>query len=283
MAVDREQMDREQKESWARAAANWGRRQLDMQERNAVVSRAMVDAVDPRPGERLLELAAGPGETGFEAAARVGPDGSLLSTDQASEMVDVARARAAELGLQNVEFGALDAQKMDLEDNAFDAVLCRFGYMLMTDRAAALSETRRVLRPGGRLALAVWDRPDRNMWLAAPVMQLAARGLISPPSPGTPTPFAMADRDLVASELEQAGFTDVDVQRLEYAGDYPDFDYYWTLTLDLAAPVRDALDKTDEAGAAEVREAVREVLAEYRDDGEALRIPASVLMASARA
>ena len=282
MAVDREQLDREQKASWARAAERWGRHQDELRAQTEQVSRWMVDAIDPRPGERLLELAAGPGETGFEAARRVGPEGSLISSDQAQEMVDVARARAAELGLENVEFRVLDAQRLELESDSVDAVLCRFGYMLMTNRQGALRETHRVLRPGGRLALATWDTPDRNMWMAAPVIQLASRGLFTLPEPDTPTPFSMADRDLVASELQQAGFSDVDVQRVEYAHHYPDFDHYWGLTLDLAAPLREALTKLDEAGMAELRDAVRESLAQYEGD-DGLSIPSSAVVARARA
>lgn len=282
MAVDREQLDREQKASWARAAERWGRWQAELRERTEPVSRWMVDAIDPRPGQRLLELAAGPGETGFEALRRVGPQGSLISSDQAQEMVDVARARAAELGLDNVEFRVLDAQRLELESDSVDAVLCRFGYMLMTDRQGALSETHRVLRSGGRLALAAWDTPDRNLWMAAPIMQLASRGLFTLPAPDTPTPFSLADHDLVARELEQAGFTDVDVQSVESVSNYGDFDRYWDMTLDLAAPLRDALDKLDAAGAAELRDAVRDSLAQFDGPG-GLEMPSSAVVASARA
>jgi SAM-dependent methyltransferase len=90
-----------------------------------------VTAIDPKPGQRVLELAAGPGETGFLVAQRLGPDGTLLSTDQSPDMVEVARRRAAELGLTNVEFQVLDGQQIDLDERSFDAVLCRWGYMLM--------------------------------------------------------------------------------------------------------------------------------------------------------
>jgi ubiquinone/menaquinone biosynthesis C-methylase UbiE len=282
--VDREQLDRDQKASWSRAAGRWGRRQAELREQTEPVARWLVDALDPQPGAQVLELAAGPGETGFMAAARVGPDGSLLCTDQSEEMVAVARARAAELGLDNVEFRVLDAQRPDLASASVDAVVCRWGYMLMVDREAALRETHRVLRPGGRLALATWDTPDRNMWMAAPVMQLVARGAFSIPQPGEPTPFSMADQEEVARALERAGFHDVHVQRLEYANRYADFEHYWDMTLDLAAPVTDALSKLEEDAAAEVREDVREALAPFvADDGQSLSIPSSAVVAHAEA
>src|SRR5438270_12214558 len=109
MSVDQQELDRLQRESWRRAAAAWGRRQKVLRERTARVSQWLVESLDPQPGQRLLELAAGPGETGFIAAERVRPGGSLLSTDQSPEMIEVARARAAELELDNVEFAVVDA------------------------------------------------------------------------------------------------------------------------------------------------------------------------------
>ena len=83
-------------------------------------------------------------------------------------MVDAARRNGEARGLENVEYQVLDAERMGLDDDSFDGVLCRWGYMLMADPAAALEETRRVLRDGGTLAFAVWQTPDRNAWAAIP-------------------------------------------------------------------------------------------------------------------
>ena len=140
-------------ESWEEAAPGWTRRQEEIRAFGAPVSHWMVQAIDPQPGQRLLELAAGLGETGFLAAELVAPVGGLIVTDQAAAMLEGARARAHELGLTNVEFQVMGAEWIDLPVASVDAVLCRWGYMLMDDPAAALSETRRVLRPGGRVAL----------------------------------------------------------------------------------------------------------------------------------
>lgn len=186
MTADRDQA---QREAWSRAAAAWERRQAEMRESLAPLSRWMVDSIDPRPGQRVLELAAGPGETGFIAARELGDEGRLISTDQSSEMVEVARRRAADLGLRNIDFAVVDAQQIDLQPDSFDAVLCRFGYMLMGDPDAALAGTRRVLRSGGRLAMATWDTSDRNLWMAVPVIQLVSRGALPMPDPTAPGPF----------------------------------------------------------------------------------------------
>jgi SAM-dependent methyltransferase len=110
----------------------------------------------------------------------------VISTDFAPEMVDVARRQSEARGLTNVEHRVLDAERMDLDDDSVDGVVCRWGYMLMADPAAALRETRRVLRDGGRLAFAVWGAPDRNPWVAVPGMTLVQRGHMPPPEPGAP-------------------------------------------------------------------------------------------------
>ena len=174
----------------------------------------MLDAVSLQPGEQVLELAAGLGETGLLAAELVAPTGGVIVSDQADAMLDGARERADELGLTNVEFRVLGAEWIDLPLASVDAVLCRWGYMLLADPAAALGETRRVLRPQGRVALAVWDSIEHNPWAALPALELRERGLAAPPAPGTPGPFALGEPERVRELLEQAGFAEIDVQAI---------------------------------------------------------------------
>jgi ubiquinone/menaquinone biosynthesis C-methylase UbiE len=283
VSTDAHAADQAARETWARAASAWERRQDQLREATAAVSQGMVDAIDPQPGQRVLELAAGPGETGFIAAQRLGPEGRLISTDQSSEMVAVAQRRARALGLENVDFAVLDAQHIDLEPDSFDAVLCRFGYMLMADPAAALRGTRRVLKPGGRLALAVWDNPQRNLWMAVPVMTLVARGVMEPPAEHAPTPFSMADRDALAERLTEAGFSEILIVEVTFTQTYASFDQYWEITRDLAAPIAQALTTLDEAGSAAVRGAVQEALGQFAIDGGELSIPAVAVLATATA
>jgi len=198
--------------NWKAMAAGWERRRADIEKITAPVTEWLVGALAPQPGETILELAAGPGDTGFKAAAVVGGAGRLISTDFSPEMLEVGRRRAAELGLTNVEHRVIDAEGIDLEDDSVDGVLCRFGYMLMADPAAALSETRRVLRPGGRLALAVWREAPRNPWVAIAGRVLVEGGYVAPPDPGAPSMFSMATDEGMRELLEGAGF---DVERLE--------------------------------------------------------------------
>ena len=275
--------DMEQREAWHRAARGWERWQAELREVSAPVADWLVNAIDPQPGQRVLELAAGPGETGFLVARRLGPTGTLLSTDQSPDMVEVARRRAQELGLGNVEFRVLDGQQIDLDEHSFDAVLCRWGYMLMAEPDAALRGTRRVLRDGGRLALATWDTPDRNLWMSAPVMQLISRGAFPPPEPGAPGPFSMAETAQLEQRLASAGFQQTETDKVEFDHVYPSFDQYWEMSLDLGAPLAAAMAELDEATVAEVRDAVRSALAPFAGSDGVLRIPASAVVAAARA
>lgn len=282
MAMDAQELDRRQRELWRRGAQGWERRQASLREKTAPVSRWLVDAVGPQPGERVLELAAGPGETGFIAAQRIGPEGRLLCTDQAPEMIEVARRRASELGLTNVDFAVIDAQELELESGSFDAALCRWGYMLMADPNEAMRRTRVALRSEGRLAMATWDRPDRNLWMAAPAMALVGQGIIPPPNPADPSPFALPDPVDVEGRLRSAGFASVRTDRLEFSQRYPSFDEYWAETLDCGAPIAAAVAGLQAAQVDAIQMATRQTLSQFTTDDGGIDIPASAVVAVAR-
>ena len=194
MAPDLDEYRRTSRDSWDRFAGNWEREHDFLWSRTGPLGERLVERLDPQPGDTVLELAAGTGDTGFLAAERIGADGKLISTDFAPAMVEAARRGAEARDLGEAEFRVLDAERMDLDDSSVDGVLCRFGYMLMADPAAALSETRRVLRDGGRLSFAVWGPPDRNLWAAIPGMTMVEQGHMPPPEPGAPGIFALGDR-----------------------------------------------------------------------------------------
>jgi SAM-dependent methyltransferase len=237
----------------------------------------MIDKLALQPGQRLLELAAGPGETGFLAAELVLPGGTLICSDQSDAMIEVARARAAELGLTNVEFRVINAESIALPVASIDAVLCRFGYMLMVDPAAALFETRRVLSPGGRVALAVWASAEENPCLTVASRVLVEHGLIEPPDPDGPGVFALADPVRLTALLDEAGFTDITVEPIDIVQAAPSFEFWWKMLLALS-PSGAAVRAADPAVAKEVAGEVEQRLDRYR-----LAIPGRVLVASAEA
>jgi SAM-dependent methyltransferase len=270
-------------EGWEAAAPGWVRRQELMRRYAAPVSHSMLDALELQPGERVLELAGGVGETGMLAAELVAPGGNVTISDQAEAMLDGARARAAELGLGNVEFRVLNAEWIDLPLASLDAVVCRWGYMLMADPGAALAETRRVLAPGGRLALAVWDTIQENPWAALPGAVLVERGLTSPPAPGTPGPFALGDPERLRGLLAGAGFGEIDVQALSVTRRQGSFDEFWESTLDISRAFHDAVMGRPEAEIEEIRQAVAVRLAPFTAADGRLEIPGRTLVASASA
>jgi SAM-dependent methyltransferase len=270
--------------NWEEAAAGWVRREREIREWAAPVSQWLIEALAPQPGERVLELAAGLGETALLAAELVAPLGGVVISDQAEAMLVGARARAAELGLANVEFQVLNAEWIDLPVASVDAVICRWGYMLMADPAAALSETRRVLRPAGRLAFAVWDSIASNPWAALPAQVLADRGLASFGSDGdAPGPFRLGDRERVRELLEEAGFTEIAIDAIELERRHPGFTDFWELTLDLSRSFHDAVLARPQREIDEIEAALAERLAGYTQADGTLAIPGRTLVASASA
>ena len=180
-----------------------------------------MEKADPQPGQTLLDIAAGTGDLGFAVAERVGEDGHVISTDFSPKMIEVARRNGERRGLTQVEYRVLDAEKMELDDDSVDGVVCRWGYMLMADPAAALKETRRVLRDGGPLAFAVWTGPDRNPWAAVPAKTVVQRGHMPPPEPGAPGIFAMGDPDRIGELVMQAGFGEPELEEIAFEFRYP--------------------------------------------------------------
>jgi ubiquinone/menaquinone biosynthesis C-methylase UbiE len=220
--------------TWEQMAGGWENDRRAVWEASRAVGEWLVDALDPKPGDTVLELAAGVGDTGLAAAARVGAAGRLISTDFSEPMVDAARRRADELGVSNVEFRTMDAQEMDLPGESVDGVLCRWGYMLMADPVAALQETRRVLRPGGRVAFSVWGDPPANPWASVPAAAYMEHTGDQPRDPLAPGIFGMASEERTRQLLHEAGLTPVRVERVEMAWRFDTATDYWQYVLDLA-------------------------------------------------
>jgi ubiquinone/menaquinone biosynthesis C-methylase UbiE len=275
------EQDEQQRAMWRRGALGWERRQESLRKKTAPVAQWLVNAIDPQRGEQVLELAAGPGETGFMIAQRLGPEGKLLCTDQSPEMVEVARRRASELGLTNVDFAVIDAQQLELKQGEFDGAVCRWGYMLMADPDEAMRRTRAALRDGGRLALATWDRPDRNLWLAAPVLALVGHGAMPPPNPADPSPFALPEPTDLERRLRSAGFSEARSERVELRQTYPSFDEYWAETMDMAAPVAEAVAAVSPTEAEAARASTQDTLSQFTAADGQIDVPAMAVVAAA--
>lgn len=260
-------------------APAWERRRTDIERIAAPVRDWMLRDLRAKAGQTVLELAAGTGDTGFEAAAALGDRGRLLSTDFSPAMLAAARRRGAELGVANVDYRVLDAEQMELDDDSVDGVLCRFGYMLMADPAAALAETRRVLRPGGRLALSVWGAPERNPFFTAIVIALVQRGLMPPPDPAGPGLFSMADPARTKRLLETAGFSDVRTEEVPVCFEIPDIDEYVDVISDTAGSIALAVRELPGPDRHAVKAQAEAALERFSEHG-GYRIPGVALCAA---
>jgi SAM-dependent methyltransferase len=269
---------------WGDAAGAWAEL-ADRPEEGAQAAAAawILENADLRPGDEVLELAGGTGQVGFQAARLVGPEGRVVCSDFAEPMAQAAAERAKRQGLANVEARVLDAERLALrEGEAFDAVICRFGYMLMADPLQALRESLRALRPGGRLALAVWGRAERNPALNLILDAMMAELDAPPPEPGTPGPFALDDPARVAALLEQAGFADVHAELLESERRNDSLEAWWEHMLKVAGPVIAILEALPDERVEAIRGRAFASAAQYARDGRGVRFPAELCVARAR-
>jgi enediyne biosynthesis protein CalE5 len=206
--------DKEQK-TWTLVAPGWRKHDVRMTEAAVPVTNCMLERAHIHTGAHVLDIASGAGEPALTAARRVGPTGKIIGTDFVPEMLAYAREKAQRDGLRHVEFRVVDGEELEFPDASFDAVTMRFGLMFMPDPVECLKRVHRVLKPGGRVAVAVWAAPDKNPWGAIPMGILRKRLNLTPPTPGTPGLFAMADEKRLRSVFEDAGFKDITIEPVD--------------------------------------------------------------------
>jgi SAM-dependent methyltransferase len=231
----------------------------------------------------VLELAAGPGDTGFLAAGMIEPGGSLISSDASERMLEVARERARELGIENAEFKRLELEWIDLPTASIDVILCRWGVMLTVDPETALREMRRVLVPGGRSVLAVWDQPELNPWLVLPERAIVELGYSPPVDPGRPGPFSLSAPGRLHELLESAGFVEVVVESLELRQPPVTVREVIAEKLDLSRNFADVYEQLSAEQRAALEQKITDLEQPYADADGRFVLPARSLVAAATA
>ncbi len=266
---------------WSGVASRWADNADDVDRRGAEVAERMLEAAAVRPGDRVLELACGPGGAGLAAAARVGSGGEVVLSDVVPEMTSIAAARARNRGLDNVRTATLDLEQIDEPDGSYDIVLCREGLMFAVQPDCAVNEMHRVLRPGGRLAIAVWGSQGANPWLGIVFDALTSIMGSTVPPPGVPGPFALDDDARLGNLMQAAGFVDIAIDHIPTPLRSPTFEAWWARTGAVAGPVAAIIARLDPTTKIALEQRVRASAAPYMTT-TGLQFPGLTVLASAR-
>lgn len=267
---------------WGSVAPAWDQHRRHAGTYTAPVSDALITAAAPHPGDAILELACGTGDLARRLASRVGADGQVLATDYAPAMVSLATATLAEC--PQASTAVVDAAATGLAPASYTAVVCAMGLMFLPDPTAALKDWRRVLRPGGRLAAAVWAGPGDNLWVASLGMSAAMNGLaVGGPPTGPGGLFSLADPEVLAQAATDAGFTGVTVDRTPLSFRYASTDEHFEIVASLAGPLATLLATASQEQRDAVRATCAEVLSGQVAADGSLQLAGLALILSARA
>jgi ubiquinone/menaquinone biosynthesis C-methylase UbiE len=267
--------------SWSTVAPDWGELTDRIDRQLGGAADWIIQALALEEGERVLELAGGPGTLSVLAARAVGPSGHVLYSDFAEPMADVARRRFNAEGLESVECRVIDAEAIDLPDASVDAVACRMGYMLMAEPPVAFRETARVLAPGGRVALAAWGDPASNPWAAVPMQSIAKHLSLPAPPADAPSLWSLSDEARLKRGLESAGFRSVEVDALEDTVEFDSAEQWVEMTRRLAGPLRALWENLDEASRGAVEELIVDAAEPFRQPDGRVVMPERMVVASA--
>lgn len=262
---------------WDALAGAWDARGDWHAEVTAPLTRRMVDDLRPEPGQRVVEFACGPTADASLEVARRHPDCEIVASDISPAMLAAAQRRGHG---SPVDYRLLDVVAPDLPDAGVDRIVARWVYMLLPDPEAALGQARRVLAPGGRLVLAVFDAPAANPFFMLPASVLIEAGRLAPPRPDEPSMFALADTERATGMLHRAGFPDVTHTPVDLSYTFADADDLWSCVAEFTGPVSLAIAQMSGVEAARTRSEIEERAAAFAD-GEGYALPGRALVYTA--
>lgn len=203
------------RDQWDAAAQAWDTWGPTLEAWLGEATELMLDLGQLAKGSRVLDVAAGAGGQSIAAARRAGSDGRVLATDISAGILAYVQRRFSENGLANATTRATDGEDLAIEAEHFDAVISRLGLNYFPDRQRALAHMRRALRPGGRLAVVVYAAAEDNGFFSVPVSIIRRRAHLGPPLAGQPGPFSLGGPGVLAAELADAGFRDIEVRGID--------------------------------------------------------------------
>lgn len=255
-----------QRASWNKFSTGWRKWDAIVMEMLRPHGEAIVDHLGATGTSVVLDVAAGTGEPGLSIARHL-HGGKVIITDLAEHMLDVAKEKAAAAGITNVEFREADANALPFADNTFDEISCRHGFMFFPDMQQAANEMARVLKPGGRIATAVWAGPEKNFWITCMQQNIKKHIDVPPPDPGAPGMFRCAEPGLLAGIFRKAGLNEVAECEVPCVLGATSPQEYWDMITEVAAPFVAALSKADAATVAKVKAGVLADMAERFPNG----------------
>ena len=257
----------QQKEIWNRFSPGWKKWDDLTMDFLRPMGDQIIKILHPHDTDVVLDIAAGTGEPGLSIASKLN-GGIVVITDVSEGMLDVARENASRRGIKNVEFSVCDVSELPFPDNSFDLISCRFGFMFFPDMKLAAKEMLRVLKPGGKIATAVWNVPEKNFWASAALNVINRHVVLPPPVAGAPGLFRCAEKNLVAQILRDAGFIKVTENVSDGKLTTGTTEVYWSFMTEVVAPVVAALSKADDKTRDKIKSEVFEAVEQRYPNGK---------------
>ena len=261
-----EQISNAQKDSWNKFSSGWEKWDKLTMGFLMPYGEEIIKLVKPTANDIVLDVAGGTGEPGLSIAPMVA-NGKVIITDLSEGMLQVAKEKITVKGIKNIETSIADVSKLPFDDNAFDIVTCRFGYMFFPDMMLATQEMTRVLKPGGRIAASVWGSPENNFWVTVMMQNIKKHIEMTPPAEGAPGMFRCAKPRLIANMFEEVSLKDVREIEVNSKMNCDSAQEYWDFITDVAAPFVEALTPADEETIEEIRtDVINEINHRYPDN-----------------
>jgi len=257
-----------QRDEWDNVAYGWEKWWESFETWFGVVSDSMVDMAGIKEGYNVLDIATGIGEPAITAAKLVGESGRVIATDQSTHMLDIARKRAHDLVLKNLDFYDMDAECLGFAPNSFDAVLCRWGLMFFPNLVQTVANIRQLLVPGGKFVAAVWGDPSNVPMLSIPMSVVRKVFELPPPPPDVPSLFSLASPCVLEQAFKNAGFESIRFSKIKVTTNLKSTDAYIDMLKDVCAPVVTLIAERTPEKQNEVWEAISDVAHEFvKDNG----------------
>jgi ubiquinone/menaquinone biosynthesis C-methylase UbiE len=265
---------------WSESAPYWDKHREIIREMFQPITQALIEDAKITARQDVLDVATGPGEPALSLSKLVGTEGKIIGVDAAPEMVEAARREAKRRGFQNANFDVALAGDLPFPENTFDAVVSRFGVMFFPSPIEGVREMLRVLKPGGRVAIAVWHFAEKNPFHYS-VSQVVERYVASPaPVPDSPDPFRFAEPGKLLTIVSSAGAAATSERLLRFTiRAQISVEDFWALRSEMSEKLRAKLATLSKEQMAKLKREVLEALGAYSADS-AMSFPAEVLIVS---